>query len=636
MRRFAALFLDLDATTATSERIALLEGYFREASDEDAAWAVAVLGGERPIRFRSSQLRAMIATASGLPEWLVRESYATVGDLAETASLLCSRDAAARVTETVVRRDGASEGPAHQPASQPAGDPPTERAGEQGMLFGDGSNEVVEVPDLDAPLAVWMSGLASVARAARGAQEAFIIAMWRSLPRHEAFVATKLLTGALRIGVSRGMLAKALARVAGVESAVIDERLLGLGVPDVESYRRLVRRGGAENEGRDDRSGGGEGRLLPVPFHLASPLEDAPGGDALGDPERVRADGAESSAAASAGPERLGPIERWLIEWKWDGIRAQLLRRSSAHPSPVALWTRGEEIVTDRFPELVPAALRLPEGTIVDGEIVAWREGRPLGFNVLQTRIARRRVGAKTIAAAPTSFIAFDLLMLDGLDLRERPLWWRRSRLESLVQSLQEHHDSGRLLLSPQIDADEWNAVAALRQESRERGVEGMVIKALESTYRGGRLRGAWWKWKIEPFTVDAVLVGAEPGHGRRATLLTDYTFALREGDGFVPVAKAYSGLSDEEIRRLDQWIRSHTIERHGPVRMVAPELVFELAFEGVQRSDRHRSGVAVRFPRILRWRHDRTAASADELSALKAMIAPHREDPASDASLLE
>jgi DNA ligase-1 len=252
---------------------------------------------------------------------------------------------------------------------------------------------------------------------------------------------------------------------------------------------------------------------------------------------------------------------------------------------------------------------------VLDGEVLAYRDG-VLPFAVLQTRIGRQKLTAKVLADAPAAFMAYDLLEDGGADIRAHPLSERRARLRQRLDGV-----SPRLLLSPEVDAPSWAGLAALREEARRRNVEGLMLKRLVSPYQAGRRRGDWWKWKIDPFTVDTVMIYAHPGHGRRATLFTDYTFGVWQEGELVPVAKAYSGLSDEEILELDAWIRRHTIEKFGPTRAVEPTQVFEIAFEGIAPSTRHRAGLAVRFPRILRWRKDKPPAEADTLEGLRAFL---------------
>jgi DNA ligase-1 len=401
-----------------------------------------------------------------------------------------------------------------------------------------------------------------------------VLSWWKVLPRRELFLLNKLLTGEMRVGVSDTLVVRAIAQVAELPPATISHRLMGSWSPTREFFERLL---------SPDVSDGDVSR--PYPFYLASPLEQA--------------------------PESLGELKDWLIEWKWDGIRGQLIRRKSG----VYLWSRGEELITERFPEITEAARALPDGTVLDGEVLAYEDGKPLPFARLQRRIGRQKLTAKVLSEAPAAFMAYDLLEERGEDLRGLPLRERRARLVAL---LKEHP---RFTVSPAVEADSWEALARLRRESRERNVEGFMLKRLESTYQHGRKRGDWWKWKIDPFAVDAVLLYAHPGHGRRAALYTDYTFAVWNGQELLPVAKAYSGLTDQEIARLDRWIRAHTREKFGPVRSVAPEQVFELHFEGIAASPRHKSGVALRFPRIARWRVDKKPQDADTLECLKDLL---------------
>jgi DNA ligase-1 len=400
---------------------------------------------------------------------------------------------------------------------------------------------------------------------------------WRQLPAAERLVFNKLLTGALRVGVSQRLVQQALAELSGIDIARIAQRMLGEWVPSPGLLANLL---SAEERPED--------RQQPYPFFLASPLE--------------------------AEADSLGPIGEWTLEWKWDGIRLQVLRRKGE----VALWSRGEERLDGRFPEIEAAAMALPDGTVIDGELLAWRDddAQPLPFTALQTRIQRRRPGPKTLRDTPVRVLAYDLLELDGNDLRQQPLGERRTLLAGLLATLGDT----RMVLSPTLDATDWQDAAAQRALARERGVEGLMLKRSTSVYQGGRRRGDWWKWKIEPLTIDAVMIYAQAGHGRRSTLYTDYTFGVWDGERLVPVAKAYSGLDDKEILALDRWIRANTIERFGPVRSVRGEQVFELGFEAVNRSSRHKSGIAVRFPRILRWRHDKPAGEADTLAQLQAL----------------
>ncbi|HZF98979.1 MAG TPA: ATP-dependent DNA ligase [Pseudoxanthomonas sp.] len=527
MKQFACLYRELDQSTATLDKRAALIAYFRDAPPADAAWAIALLSGAKLSRIANTrELREWVVEESGQPDWLVDESHDHVGDLAETLTLLLD-------------------------------DPPA--------------------PAPDRSLTGWIEGvLLPVAGQDPALRRATVVGGWRALPFDQRLLFNKLLTGALRVGVSQRLVQQALAEMSGIDISRLAQRMLGAWRPTPQFLAALL---SAEELAGD--------RQQPYPFFLASPLENP--------------------------AESLGPIEDWVLEWKWDGIRLQLIRRAGE----VALWSRGEERLDGRFPEIEHAAATLARDCVIDGELLAWREGdAPLAFAALQTRIQRRKPGPKTLADAPARVLAYDLLELDGEDLRTRPLSERRARLQSLLDS----HGDPRIVVSPRIASESWQAAAAMREGARARGVEGLMLKRADSIYQSGRRRGDWWKWKIDPLTIDAVLLYAQSGHGRRSTLYTDYTFGVWDGDTLVPVAKAYSGLDDREILRLDSWIRAHTLERFGPVRSVQAHHVFELGFEAVNVSKRHKSGIAVRFPRILRWRHDKPFTEADRLETLQAL----------------
>ncbi|HVF40917.1 MAG TPA: ATP-dependent DNA ligase [Gemmatimonadaceae bacterium] len=430
----------------------------------------------------------------------------------------------------------------------------------------------------DAPLHVWVEQrLLALGGLAEEQQRTIAIDAWQELGGMERFVWNKLITGSFRVGVSQALLVRALSRASEVPEATISHRLAGEWKPGGDAYRRLV----APGNDRPDISN-------PYPFFLAYPLEGE--------------------------IEDLGPVSDWQAEWKWDGIRAQLIRRAGAS----YLWSRGDDLLTERFPEVVAAAEWLPEGTVIDGELLPWIDGRPLPFAQLQRRIGRKNLSAKILAEVPVVILAYDLLEVEGEDVRERPMSWRRARLSDVVGSA---NAESRILISPVVEASGWEDVKAARERARAMGSEGLMLKRNDAPYGVGRRKGGWWKWKLEPYSVDAVMVYAQPGHGRRALLHTDYTFAVREGDALIPFAKAYSGLTDSEIRELDNWIRRNTLEKFGPVRAVRPEQVFELGFEGIQASPRHKSGIAVRFPRILRWRKDKPAGEADTIETLRLLL---------------
>jgi DNA ligase-1 len=424
----------------------------------------------------------------------------------------------------------------------------------------------------------WMEDkLPALPRLDSAARIAQLQAWWRALAPSQVFLLNKLITGSLRVGVSQRLVVQALGQWSGQPTDLIAHRLSGDWQPRADALAALARNPD-EDEHLADR---------PYPFFLASPLE----GEVLA----------------------LGERADWLVEWKWDGIRAQLMRRDDH----AALWSRGEERLDGRFPELERAAFSLRHDGVLDGEVLAWdaAEAKPRAFTALQKRIGKLKPGARLLHDTPVRFMAYDLLELDGADLRECPLYERRAALGELLQDADP-----ALMLSPALAADSWPALAAERALSRERQTEGLMLKRADSPYRVGRRRGDWWKWKIDPHTLDAVLIYAQPGHGRRSGLFTDYTFGVWDGDVLVPVAKAYSGLDDSEIAALDSWIRAHTTDRFGPVRAVQAQHVFELAFEAVQLSSRHKSGVAVRFPRILRWRMDKGIGDADKLDELRRL----------------
>jgi DNA ligase-1 len=440
--------------------------------------------------------------------------------------------------------------------------------------------EEASTTEPDVPLATWIEErLLPLREADETQQREAIVGWWRTLPYRECFLLNKLLTGELRVGVSELLVTRALAEVLSISRADVARRMMGDWHPSASFWESLQ----SGQTALADAS-------APYPFFLASPLD--------------------------VEPAALGPRETWLAEWKWDGIRSQLIRRQGQ----CFIWSRGEDLVTERFPEVVQAAAKLPDGVVLDGELVAWTEGKIAPFAQLQQRIGRKKLTPAILKDIPVHFLAYDLLEQDGVDIREMPLQVRRARLEALIASV-----SDTLGLSPIVTTDDWEALAALRTESRARGVEGLMLKALDAPYGTGRQRGAWWKWKIDPYSFDAVMIYAQPGHGRRSNLYTDYTFGVWDKDALVPVAKAYSGLSNNEIQELDRWIRGHTLEKFGPVRAVEPSQVFELAFEGIAASSRHKSGIAMRFPRILRRRQDKPAAEADTLGNLQELLARTR-----------
>jgi DNA ligase-1 len=560
MRRFAALYAELDASTATEAKVAALQRYLAEADPADAAWGLYFLAGGKPRAVVSTALLRAEATAvAGIPDWLFEASYQAAGDLAETIAQILPAP----------RRHSA------------------------------------------LGLSTWLVDRLLPLRAAPPEQQALLLrSWWDELAADERFLLGKLIGGGFRVGVSKLLVQRALARHAGLDPKLIAQRLMGWtaagSVPSAERLLALL----APDEGACDLSTG-----QPFPFFLAHALALAPADFAAG----------------------LGPVDAWQVEWKYDGIRAQIVRQADQ----LWIWSRGEELLTERFPEVAAAALSLPEGTVLDGELLVWIDGAPAPFNRLQQRINRKTLSRKLLADAPVQFIAYDLLALQGVDLRTRPQHQRRAQLEALLAG-------SALLCSPLVRAADWPALAALRSESRQRGVEGLMLKQRDAAYGSGRTKadGVWWKWKLAPMTVDGVLIYAQAGHGRRAGLYTDYTFAVwsrppasaEEAAAVVDAiarrepatpgslqllafAKAYAGLTDAEFKAVDQVIRAQTLEKFGPVRAVRPTLVFELGFEGIAPSPRHKSGVALRFPRMLRIRRDKPLHEADSLETLARLV---------------
>lgn len=443
----------------------------------------------------------------------------------------------------------------------------------------------------DVGLAEWMEQRIGPLRGADpGTIKQALYAAWDELDWRERFLFVKLIGGGFRVGVSRLLVTRALAAIAAVDSKLVAQRLMGWTDnsvrPTATSFLQLI---AAQSDEEHTLRGG-----QPYPFFLAHQLQGE--------------------------PAALGEIDDWQVEWKYDGIRAQLVRRGGQN----FLWSRGEDLITERFPEL--ANLHIPEGTVLDGEVLIWQPGckAPAPFADLQKRIGRKTLSAKLLSELPAVLCCYDLLEFGGVDLRALPQHERRALMETEVAAI----DLPQLRLSPVIRADSWEELASLRSESRERGVEGMMLKARSAQYGVGRTKdvGTWWKWKIDPYTVDAVLIYAQAGSGRRASLYTDYTFAVWDGEGgerkLVPFAKAYSGLTDAEIQQVDNAVRKTTIEKFGPVRSVKPTMVFEIGFEGIALSTRHKAGIAVRFPRILRRRFDKPVEEADTLDTLKGLLA--------------
>lgn len=384
----------------------------------------------------------------------------------------------------------------------------------------------------------------------------------------------KLLTGGFRIGVSRGNLCKALAEVGQVDPAIIAQRISGDWDPGIRKFEQIV------GEERPEDSW-----CRPFPFCLASPLQKE--------------------------PETLGDLNDWWVEWKWDGIRCQFLNEENGG----LLWTRGDESVGESFPELLNLSPHLPAGLAIDGEILAWGPEGMRPFSRLQKRLGRKQPGPSILKKEPVRFMAYDLLRMEGVDMRTLPFLDRRKRLQSILEELPGGFP---LQLSMPVESTDWDKLAKKREESRDRGVEGLMLKRRDSVYSTGRVKGDWYKWKVDPYVADMVVVGAQLGHGKRANIYSDYTLAVLDQQGeMVTVAKAYSGLSDVELKEVDRYVRKNVTGKFGPVRSVRPGIVFEVAFEGARSSGRHKSGIALRFPRIQRWRQDKKPEEVDTLENL-------------------
>ena len=561
MKTFAELYAELDATTSSNAKLAAMQNYFAQAAPQDAAWAVYFLSGGRPRQLVPARvLRELAVAYSGLSPWLFEESYQAVGDLAETISLVL-------------------------PESSHSS---------------------------DAGLAVWIEEKLLPLRGETPEALALALpALWSQLDRSSLMLCIKLITGSFRVGVSKLLVTRALASMAGLDSKRVAQRLVGYtdlsNRPSAASYLKLI----APESTDEHAQRGGQ----PYPFFLAHAL----------------------SQPVDQFEALLGPASQWQIEWKWDGIRAQVVKREGR----LWIWSRGEELVTERFPELESLVHGLPDGTVIDGEIVAWKAA-PAGtedafdpqapsapsvqpFALLQQRIGRKTLGKKILDEIPVVVLAYDLLEWNGEDWRNQSQARRRTQLEQVLADC----NNPVLLESPVLTGEDWLDLARQREASRSLGVEGMMLKARDSLYGVGRTKdmGVWWKWKVDPYSVDAVLIYAQRGHGRRASLYSDYTFAVWDGPAnstertLVPFAKAYSGLTDEEMRQVDSIVRKTTVEKFGPVSSVKPSLVFELGFEGIALSKRHKSGIAVRFPRMLRWRRDKSVDEADNLATLQDLL---------------
>lgn len=540
MDLFTQLFIALDQTNKTVAKSQLLSEYFEEASPADAAWAIYFLMGERLKRLvKTADLKEWACRVSDLPDWLFAECYDHVGDLAETLALLIFCEDKFRKADLKLSLSELIE------------------------------NYLIPLKAMEPE-----------------AQSKRIVQLWSKMDFSMALVLNKLITGGFRVGVSKSLVIKALAKNASVDPAVMAHKLMGQWEPSEVNFKNLFVKKSTQDE-----------VLRPYPFCLAYPLEVKEG---------------ESLSMI------LGDSNEWQIEPKWDGIRAQIIVRKGAR----VIWSRGEQLLNEQLPEIEDALKAYPDekSFVLDGEILAWdfENDKVRSFADLQKRLGRKKVSKAILEEIPVVFMAYDLLEIDSVDLRAKSTSERRDILEKWLPSI----ETSVMRLSPIYDASRgWEAMAEARSHSREESIEGLMLKQKKAIYSVGRKKGLWWKWKIEPYTVDAVMVYAQQGHGRRAGVFSDYTFSIWKDGELVPFCKAYSGLSDMEMKRVDKWIRANTTAKHGPVRVVQAELVFEIAFEGIQESKRHKSGIAVRFPRIHRWREDKLASDADTLETVKSLL---------------
>lgn len=525
MKVFANLINALDSTNKTSLKLEAIDRFLSEASDNDKLWLLALFTGKRPKRsVNTTLMKTWAIELAGIPEWLFREAYASVGDLGETIALILPPPAAY-----------------------------TERS-----------------------LAEWMDLILALKDKTDTAKKDFVVDAWNHLPATERFIFNKLLGGSFRLGISSQSLINALAKHYQLEPNAITHSIMGDWKMGEVSFDKLV-----QGEYTDTQLS------KPYPFCLAYALEK---------------DVAE-----------LGDIQTWQAEYKWDGIRGQLIKRDGE----VFIWSRGEELVTEQFPEIKNTLLQWPGNFVLDGELLVYKDKQVLNFSELQKRLNRKTLSKKILEELPVALFVYDLPEWEGEDWRDKSLTERRQQVENLVLN----NPSENILLSTVINATNWEYLRTIRENARSVNSEGLMLKHKASPYHTGRKKGDWWKWKIDPLTIDAVLIYAQKGSGRRSAYYTDYTFAVKQGDQLVTIAKAYSGLTDKEIQEVSRFVNKNAVEKFGPVRTVKPELVFEIAFEGIGFSSRHKAGVALRFPRILRWRKDKTVADIDDIEDVKKLI---------------
>lgn len=525
MKEFATLIGTLDSTNKTTLKQEAVNRFLEEAPDEDKLWFLALFTGKRPKRnVNTAMMKQWAMELAQIPEWLFLESYASVGDLGETISLVLPQP------EQIVERS----------------------------------------------LSQWMNSILDLNDKSEAEKKEFVLNAWQNLPHNERFIFNKLLGGSFRVGISSKGLINALAKYYQMDSSTVTHSIMGeWSVSDVD-FEKLIQ--GKYTDTQTSK---------PYPFCLAYALEKE--------------------------PEELGDIKEWQAEYKWDGIRGQFIKRNGE----VFIWSRGEELVTEQFPEIKEQLMNWKGDFVIDGEILAYKNSQVLNFTELQKRLNRKNLTKKMLEEIPVVVFVYDLMEWESEDWRKKPMKERRAKLEELFNL----NPSVNIYLSQIVTGENWDKLKLVRENSRIVNSEGLMLKNKNSPYHAGRKKGDWWKWKIDPLTIDAVLIYAQKGSGRRSAYYTDYTFAVKKDDQLVTIAKAYSGLTDKEIQEVSRFVNKNAIEKFGPVRTVKPELVFEIAFEGIGFSNRHKSGVALRFPRILRWRRDKTVAEIDDIKEIKKMI---------------
>ena len=540
LNKFSKLFEELDSNNSINKKINSLTKYFKSSSNLNNILTIYLLIGKRNKRFISGKsLREYYADIYKMPIWLIETCYAKVGDSAEVISLLL-----------------------------------------QDKLLEKDIEEDVSLDQLINNL------LPKLSKLDENQKKSYLKYLWEKNTTDNQLIFNKILTGTFRIGVSKGLVSKAISNMIGIDKSIILHRLMGNFEPNEETYIFLI------NQNLDQK----ELSYKPYPFQLAHTFE-----------EKIK---------------ELKSVNEFQFETKWDGIRSQIIKRSNN----ISIWTRGEDLVNETFPELIKIISEFKNDFVLDGEILIWDENNncPKDFSLLQKRLGRKSPSSKIQKELPVVFIAFDILEIDGKDIRNKILSERRNILEErFLNSISENQKffSKKIKITKLLKIDNWEAVEEAKNSARNINTEGLVIKNKNSKYIPGRKKGFWWKYKIDPMQLDGVLIYARPGSGKRADLYTDYSFAIWENEKLVKFANAYSGLNNKEIRELDKWIRKNTLERYGPVRSVKPELVFEISFDNIQISKRHKSGIALRFPRITKWRKDKNIMDADNLENAMRMI---------------